>query len=125
VVRASTRRVGLHAEQLAFQFLLEKGLRPVRRNFRCRRGEIDLIMLDDRCLVFVEVRSRTGTSFVEAILTIDSRKQRKLANAAAMFLAMNETFGEHVCRFDVIGIDRGASGEIAIEWMQDAFRPGG
>lgn len=82
-------------------------------------------MLDNRCLVFVEVRSRTGTSFVEAILTIDSRKQRKLANAAAMFLAMNETFGDHVCRFDFIGIDRGTSGEISIEWMQDAFRPGG
>lgn len=125
MVRVSTRRVGLDAEQLAFRFLREKGLRPIRRNFRCRRGEIDLIMLDDTHLVFIEVRYRTATSFVDAMLTVDARKQRKLASAAAMFLAMNHSFGNHVCRFDVVGIDRNSEGSISIQWMQDAFRPDG
>ncbi len=125
MVRVSTRRVGLKAEQLAFRFLRGKGLRPVRRNFRCRRGEIDLIMLDDTQLVFVEVRYRTETSFVDAMLTVDARKQRKLVSAAAMFLAMNQSFGNHVCRFDVVGVDRDSRGRVSIDWMRDAFRPDG
>ena len=124
MVRGTTRRVGINAEQLAFRFLRKQGLKPVCRNFRSRRGEIDLIMLDDACLVFVEVRYRTEASFVSAALTVDSRKQRKLACAASMFLSMNRSFGNRVCRFDVVGVDRDAGGEISIDWMQDAFRPG-
>ncbi len=81
-------------------------------------------MLDDSCLVFVEVRYRTEMSFVRAVQTVDIHKQRKLASAAAMFLSMNPCFSNRVCRFDVFGIDRDAEGEITIDWMQDAFRPG-
>ena len=81
-------------------------------------------MLDDACLVFVEVRYRTETSFVRAVQTVDIHKQRKLALAAAMFLSMNPYFSDHVCRFDVLGIDRKSDGEIFVEWMRDAFRPG-
>ena len=124
MVRDSTRRVGIVAEQLAFRYLRNRGLKPIRRNFRCRRGEIDLIMLDDECLVFVEVRYRTKASFVSAALTVDSRKQHKLACAASMFLAMNKTFSNRVCRFDVIGVDRNWQDEVSINWMRDAFRPG-
>ena len=124
MVRDSTRRVGFNAEKLAFRYLRRKGLKPVCRNFRSRRGEIDLIMLDNEYLVFVEVRYRTDASFVRAALTVDSRKQRKLACAASMFLSMNRSFGNRVCRFDVVGVDRDSGGEISIEWIQDAFRPG-
>ncbi len=124
MVRDSTRRVGVNAEQLAFRYLRHNGLRPVRRNFRCRRGEIDLITLDDECLVFVEVRYRNEASFVKAAVTVDSRKQRILTQAASMFLSMNKTFGNRVCRFDVVGVDRDARGKISIDWMRDAFRPG-
>ncbi len=120
---ADTKQLGLNAEQMAFDFLRRNGLKPVRRNFRSRRGEIDLIMLDKACLVFVEVRFRTNKSFVEAILTVDSRKQRKLISTASIFLSRNESFGSHVCRFDVIGIDRDSAGEDSIKWVQDAFRP--
>jgi len=109
---------------MAFRFLRDKGLRPIRRNFRCRHGEIDLIMLDDSCLVFIEVRCRGETSFVKATLTVDTRKQRKLSRAAAMFLAMNQRYGEYVCRFDIVGVNRDPDATISIDWMQDAFRPG-
>ena len=109
---------------MAFEHLQAQGLKPVSRNFRTRRGEIDLIMLDDACLVFVEVRYRTETSFVRAVQTVDTHKQRKLASAAAMFLSKNPRLANNVCRFDVLGIDRDASGDEHIEWMKDAFRPG-
>ena len=124
MVRDTTRRIGVNAEQLAFRFLKHNGLRPVCRNFRSRRGEIDLIMLDEECLVFIEVRYRTESSFVSAALTVDSRKQHKLTCAASMFLSMNKTFGNRVCRFDVVGVDRDGYGELSIDWLQDAFRPG-
>ena len=123
MVRISRQRLGQDAEQLAFCFLRDKGLRPIRRNFRCRHGEIDLIMLDDSCLVFVEVRYRSETSFVTAMLTVDTRKQRKLSRAAAMFLAMNRRYSEHVCRFDIVGINCGRDAVVSIDWMRDAFRP--
>ena len=80
-------------------------------------------MLDDECLVFVEVRYRNEASFVKAAVTVDSRKQRKLTLTASMFLSTHRTFGNRVCRFDVVGVDRDARGKISIDWMRDAFRP--
>lgn len=81
-------------------------------------------MLDDTCLTFVEVRTRTPSSFVDAHLTVDRRKQQKLAAAARMFLAVHDQFQNHTCRFDVIGINRRRDGAITIDWLRDAFRPG-
>ena len=81
-------------------------------------------MLDDACLAFVEVRTRTPSSFVGACLTVDHRKQRKLAAAAQMFLAKHRQFRDHTCRFDVVGVNRSRDGDITIDWLRDAFRPG-
>jgi putative endonuclease len=121
VGRAPTGAVGDRAEQLAFRFLIDQGLRPVARNFRTRGGEIDLIMLDERCLVFVEVRYRRSTGFTEPGLTVDYRKQRKLVRTAALFCARNQAFANQVMRFDVIAID--GEDPPAIKWIRDAFRP--
>ena len=80
-------------------------------------------MLDGDCLVFVEVRYRGGGSLVDAVTTVDARKQRKLAQAAAIYLSKHPRFQYHSCRFDVVGVDRNANGEAGIRWVQDAFRP--
>lgn len=101
-----------------------RGLVPVRRNFRCRLGELDLIMRDDDCLVIVEVRYRNARSLVAAEQTIDYRKQAKIIRTAAMFLAWNDGFATMPMRFDVVGIDVDADGEQAVNWIRDAFRPG-
>ena len=119
--RRTTGAVGRQAEQLAFEFLLEHKLRPVARNFHCRGGEIDLIMLDDDCLTFVEVRYRASAAFAAASHTVDCHKQRKIIRAAAMFIARNSRFSNYIMRFDVVAIE-GADGET-IEWIKDAFRP--
>ncbi len=81
-------------------------------------------MRDDQCLVIVEVRFRSSTSFVAAELTIDLRKQRKIIRTTALFLAWNERFANMPVRFDVVGIDANDSGESTIKWIRDAFRPG-
>lgn len=80
-------------------------------------------MLDGDCLVFVEVRYRSGRSFTRAALTVDSRKQRKLVRAAEMFLATRRAYSENPARFDVIGVDRDGAGHATVEWLRDAFSP--
>lgn len=125
MVRRDRRRLGFDAEHYVFRYLKSRGLRPVARNFRTRRGEIDLVMLDGDCLAFIEVRYRTARSFVGASLTVDSRKQQKLAHAAAMFLSKHHGFRHSACRFDVVGVDRDDDNRLTIDWRRDAFRPGG
>jgi putative endonuclease len=119
--RGITGTLGDHAEQLAHEFLLEQGLRPVARNFRSRGGEIDLIMLDERCLAFIEVRYRRSSGFMKPVLTIDYHKQRKIIRTAAMFTARNHRFSDLTMRFDVIALE--GTDRPAISWIRDAFRP--
>jgi putative endonuclease len=123
MVRRNTRTVGNAAEQLAYQYLQNRGLRPVERNYRCRLGEIDLIMLDDDCLVFVEVRYRSSGGFSSAAVTVDRRKQGRLVRTAEMFLATRPGLTSRTTRFDVVGVDGRANGRRSVEWIRDAFCP--
>jgi putative endonuclease len=118
VARRTTRAVGAAAEDRARRYLAEQGLRPVERNFRCRLGEIDLVMLDRNCLVFAEVRYRQTSQFVAAGLTVDRHKQRKLIRTAALYLAKRPRFANHTVRFDVVAIEGDS-----VRWIRDAFRP--
>ena len=124
MAESATQSVGRHNERTAESYLKSRGLLPVTRNFRCRQGEIDLVMLDGAVLVFVEVRYRRPNRFVSAAATVDGFKQRKLCNAAAMFLAKQPVYREHTVRFDVVGIDGPTTGKFTIQWLKDAFRPG-
>ena len=123
MVRRDSRTVGRDAERLAGQYLKREGLISVVRNFSCRLGEIDLIMRDEDCLVFVEVRYRTSNRFSRAGQTVDIYKQRKLIRTAAFFLAKRPQYANSVVRFDVIAIDADDRGNKTIEWIKDAFRP--
>ena len=123
MVRHDTRTVGFDAERLAEQFLHRQGLVRISRNFRCRLGEIDLIMQDDACLVFVEVRYRASNRFSRAGSTVDNHKQRKIIRTAALFLAKRAQYANSVVRFDVVAIDADDDGNKSVEWIRDAFRP--
>jgi putative endonuclease len=80
-------------------------------------------MLDDDCLVFVEVRYRSASAFSRAAVTVDRRKQDKLVRTAEMFIATRPAFATQAARFDVIGVDAGANGGQTVEWIRDAFSP--
>lgn len=123
MARGNTRAVGQIAEQEALDFLIRRGLRKVGSNFRCRHGEIDLIMRDQACLVFTEVRYRAGRRLASASATIDLTKQRKLIRTAAIYLACHSRHAGLPVRFDVIAIDVNAAGRKSINWIRDAFRP--
>lgn len=118
MVRRNTRVLGSDAETRARQFLEAKGLATIERNFRRRLGEVDLVMRDGDCLVFVEVRYRRSNRFTAARLTVDHRKQRKLIRTASLFISQRSCPASCPVRFDVLAID----GE-SIDWIRDAFRP--
>lgn len=123
MVRIRRRQLGNAAERRARAYLKRRGLRFVAKNFHTRRGELDLVMRDGDCVVFVEVRFRRASSPVDAAFTVDAHKQLKLAQAATMFLARHGEFRHSPCRFDVVGIDRDDRGREHIHWLRDAFRP--
>ena len=111
----SNQQTGNHAEQRASEYLCRHGLTPITRNYRCRGGEIDLVMRDKQATVFVEVRYRRSDCFGSALESVDARKQRRLITAAQHFLLTHKS--NACCRFDVVGI--GGDGEI--NWIRNAF----
>ncbi len=112
---ARTQQQGTEAEINAQDHLMQQGLQVIKRNHRCRGGEIDLVMRDADTLVFVEVRLRRNKNFGGALASVDRRKQSRLTIAAQHYLQNNTWNGP--CRFDVVGID--ASGNP--QWIKNAF----
>lgn len=108
---------GARAEALAADFLLEHGLDIVARNYRTRRGEIDLIARDRDALVFVEVRQRRSRDFGGAAASITAAKRMRLVAAAQSYIASLPR--EPNCRFDAVVIDGPSSARI--EWLRDIF----
>lgn len=112
---------GRHAEDAARAYLTRAGLREVAANANYRGGELDLVMRDGDCIVFVEVRYRRSFAFGGGAASVDSGKRRKLVLAAQSFLVEHREHSHAPCRFDVIE----ASGDPAtpeIRWLKDAFR---
>ena len=108
---------GKNAEQRARRYLEQQGLRLLESNYRCSRGEIDLIMQDQETLVFVEVRYRKSDTYGSAVETVTRSKQNRLVTAARHYLQQHRS--NTACRFDVVGI----TGQYAasIKWIKDAF----
>jgi putative endonuclease len=115
--------LGKAAEDLALSHLQAHGLRKVARNYRCRLGEIDLVMRDREVLVIVEVRHRGQKRFVPAAYTVDIHKQRKLIRATLTFLSQHPSYADDPIRFDVVALDVDAGGTQTLNWIRDAFRP--
>ncbi len=113
----STR--GADAEHRAEQFLRRQGLRLVQRNFRCKAGEIDLIMAHGDTLVFVEVRLRNNRHFASALESITTAKQQRIIRAARYYLLQQQLTDKVPCRFDVVAL---TDVDIDAEWIRDAFQ---
>uniref|UniRef100_UPI00261D453A YraN family protein n=2 Tax=Nitrosomonas TaxID=914 RepID=UPI00261D453A len=87
---SSAGNKGSDAEQRAAIFLQQQKLTLLESNYRCRFGEIDLIMQEGNTVVFVEVRMRSGNRFGGAAASITTAKQLKLIRAARHYLAMHD-----------------------------------
>lgn len=99
---ARNNLVGAWGEETAGVYLERKGYRILSRGYRSRFGEIDLIVRDDRFLVFVEVKLRKNANFARAMEYVDARKQEKLRITAEIYLAQHPTCLQP--RFDVIEV---------------------
>ena len=118
-----TSEKGLAGERQALAYLRQHGMRPVCQRYRCPYGEIDLVMLDGECLVFVEVKLRKSADFAAAREYVDRKKQERLRTTAAMYLTQNPT--PLRCRFDIIEIyapDGMNTAHPEINHMEDAFQ---
>lgn len=115
------QRRGKHAEDHAWQLLEAQGMRLLARNFRSRRGEIDLVVQDQDSIVFVEVRYRSQSRYGSATESVDQHKQARLIACAGYYLQLHPRAAQMPCRFDVISVN-GADGTT--EWIKNAFDTG-
>jgi putative endonuclease len=113
------KEAGRTGETNALAHLQSAGLQLLLRNFRCRAGEIDLVMLDGATLVLVEVRYRSSARFGGAAASVTWRKQRRLAKAGAYLLLAHPQLRRYPARFDVVAIS--AAPERRIDWIRSAF----
>ncbi|MFA5371299.1 MAG: YraN family protein [Sideroxydans sp.] len=114
-------KAGAQAEQTAAKFLQQQGLQLLQTNYRCRFGEIDLILQDDATLVFAEVRLRSRCDFGGAAASIDAHKQHKLILTARHYLSRVSPLP--LCRFDALLLTDAADA-ARIEWIKGAFELG-
>lgn len=115
--------VGAWGESLAAEYLRKKRYELVASGYRCRFGEIDLIVKNRTFLVFVEVKLRKSASFAHAYEYVDKRKQEKLRITASVYLSENPTPLQP--RFDVIEIyapEGTATLHPVVHHLEDAFQ---
>jgi len=106
------RTVGAAGEALAAGWLERAGLRIVARNYRCPRGEVDLIADDRGEIVFVEVRTRRAGALVGPEESVTRRKQQRLLRAAEHYLQATAA-AERPWRVDLVAIEVGPGGRVA------------
>ena len=111
---------GQWAEEVAARYLAENGLVCRERNFRSRYGEIDLVMEDGEVLVFVEVRSRGGSGFMDPAESVDRTKRRRIVRTADTWLRRRKRGPLPACRFDVVAVT-GEPEAPEIRWLRGAF----
>lgn len=115
--KAAHLQKGDSAEQQALEFLEAQGLQLVCSNFRCKTGELDLVMKDGAILVIVEVRFRKSNQFGGALASITRQKQARIIAATQYYVIINK-LSHHAIRFDVVAI----SGDNRLDWIKNAFQ---
>lgn len=112
----SARGVGLSGEDLAAAWYEARGFEIVVRNWRCREGELDLIVRDGRLYVFCEVKARSGLGFGSAAEAVTRDKQQRLRRLAARWLESDAPVLPREIRFDVAAVS-----PTGVEMIEGAF----
>jgi len=117
------RSLGQWGEKRCERFLKRGGLSSLARNYACKSGELDLVMLDtDGTIVFIEVRTRAADTFATPEDSITYAKKTKLLRTARFFLATHNIY-DRPCRFDIVTIILGQTGRPKIKHYKNAFIP--
>jgi len=123
-MKAAHLKQGEDAEAACYGYLKAQGLKLIAKNFSSRHGEIDIIMLDKKMLVFVEVRFRKNDNFGGGLESITAAKQLKLRKTAELYLQNNQQHKN--ARFDVVSMSKNNQTsenkqEYIFEWITNAF----
>lgn len=110
---------GKRAEELAADWLVSKGYELKEKNYRYKHAEIDLILVQEPILVFVEVKFRSGTGYGYAEEFVDYTKKKLLIKAAENYIY--EIDWKKDIRFDIVGVYKNQSGQINFKHFEDAF----
>ena len=117
-----TSALGCYGEDLAAEHLLAAGMVVLDRNWRCREGELDLVAREpDGTIVFVEVKTRSGTGFGEPAEAVGRRKAAKVRAVACRWLAERRPPGSAELRFDVVGVVRRRGCAPVLTHLRAAF----
>ena len=121
-VRGKRKELGQKGEETAALYLRRKGYKIIEQNYRYSRlGEIDLIAQEGKDLVFVEVKTRSSSSFAEPEEAVNYQKQKRIIKLAQGYL-LNQKLDQVSCRFDVVSIIIDQGGKIkSIKLIRDAF----
>jgi putative endonuclease len=117
----TTTDKGQLTEQFAQDYLVTQGLIPVDKNYHCRNGELDLIMLDGDTYVFIEVKYRKNNNFGGAVAAISPSKQKKIKHCVTYYLHHSGLNVHNTCcRVDVVTLE-GLITQPEITWLKNAF----
>jgi len=115
-----TRLYGIKGEEIAADYLKENGFSIVRRNYRTKIGEIDIIATKGGVLYFFEVKVRGKDRLIDPLEAVTPGKIRRIRRTAEYYLMCNRAAEKRPCSFGVIGID-GSIEPPKIECLLDAF----
>lgn len=115
------RGKGLFFENIALRWLKARGLKLLAKNYHSRTGEIDLIMLDQKTLCFIEVKFRNNQNFGGAAYSISKSKQNKIIQTALSFLSQQNQYRNLPKRFDALLIEPGPAASYDTQWVKNAF----
>ena len=113
--------LGQYGEELAVEHLREDGLEVLARNWRCREGELDVVARAGRTVVFVEVKTRSGTGYGEPAEAVTLRKARRLRLLACRWLEQHRPAGTADLRFDVVSVVRRRGQAPELVHLRGAF----
>ncbi len=114
------RRIGDFYENIACRFIKASGAEVIERNFRAKRGEIDIVAKDDDHLCFIEVKYRNSDRFGAPERAVTINKQRQICKMSKLFLFSRFKSIDLPIRYDVIAIS-GVQNAVTVRWLKNAF----
>lgn len=114
--------LGKKGEEIAVQFLIDKGYKVLETNWRHRRAELDIIAKDGEVLVFIEVKTRSSQYWGQPELAVTPKKERLMVDASGVY--MEQIDHQWEVRFDIISVIVINEGQSEVTHFKDAFFPG-
>lgn len=116
------KSIGDYGENVTEAYLINNGYKIIKRNFKCKNGEIDLICLKDNIINFIEVKSRFYNLYGSPCEAVTYSKIKRIINASNYFIYINNLYNLNI-RFDIVEVYLNTGNtQYKINHIKDAFR---